>query len=110
VIHVSVLLTVLAESLVTFVLSVRHEASTRYATPLSFAHGTLLFCALLVVVVVCASSKMPVAFGAGDSNVDERARWAGHPIAMRLVTDVRDFTCTRFVARVANYFLTITPP
>ena len=46
-----------------------------------------------------ANSKMPIAVVAGDSNVGERARRAGHAIAKRLITDVRDFTCKRFVAR-----------
>ena len=64
-IHVSVLLTIIAESLITLVLSVCHEPSTRYATTLSFAEVNFLFSALLVVVVTCAVFKIPVAFGEG---------------------------------------------
>jgi len=48
-----------------------HECTC--ATSLSFAH---VFCscgALLMVSEIRTDSKMPVAFGAGDSNVGERA-------------------------------------
>jgi len=89
------MLTVLQESFVTFVLSVRHEPSTRRATQLSFAHGTFLLCALCFVVgETCAASKMPVTFGAGVPNIGERARRTDHAVATRLVTDVRDVTST----------------
>ena len=63
VIHVSVLLAVITQSLVTFMISVRHELFTCCATTLRFAHGTFLYSVLLVIVVTCAASKMPVAFG-----------------------------------------------
>jgi len=63
VIHVFVLLTVIAESLVTFVISVRHDPSARRATSLSFAHGTFLFSAVFVVRETYVTSQMPVAFG-----------------------------------------------
>jgi len=70
-----------------------HKPSSRCATTFSFAHGTFLYNALLVVVVKRAASKMSVAFGTGDSKFVERARRTGHEIATRLVTDARDFTC-----------------
>ena len=97
-IHVSVLLRVLKESLFTFVISLCHEPSTCRATSLTFTYRTFLTGALLVVVEIRATSKMPIAVVAGDSNVRKRARRSGRAIATRLVTDVRDFTCTRFVA------------
>jgi len=41
---------------------------------------------------------MSITVVAGDSNVGERARRAGHEVATRLVADVRDVSCTCFVA------------
>ena len=48
---------------------------------------------------------MPVAYGAGVSNIEVRARLTSHAIAKRLVTDVCDFTFTFFVARFKNVLL-----
>jgi len=104
VIHVSVLLTVLTESLFTFVISVRHEPSTCRETTFTFTHGTFLFSAPLMVGDTRAASKMPIAFGAGDSNVRERARRAGHAIATRLVADVRD----ALLHPLNTYFLAVS--
>ena len=53
-----VLLTIVAEPLVTLLISERHDPSTRRATPLSFAHRTFLFSALLVVRETRAASKV----------------------------------------------------
>ena len=108
-IHVFVPLTVLTEPLVPFVRFVRHEPSTRRASPLTLTYGIFVHCALLVIVVACAASKMPVALGAGDSKVGERARRASHAVATRLVTDVRDVPCTCFVARFTYVLLSHCP-
>ena len=48
----------------------------------------------------CVVSEMPITFSAGVANMRERARRAGHAVATRLITGVRDVACTRFVARV----------
>ena len=90
-IHFSVLLTDIAEPLVTLMLFVRHEQSTRRATPLTLTHGFFVHCALLVVDETRVASKMPVAFGTRESKV---AEWTGHAVTTRLVADVRDVTCT----------------
>ena len=50
-----------------------------------------------MVIETRATSKMPIAFVAGDSNVGDRARRAGHAVATLLVADVRDVTSTCFV-------------
>ena len=68
-IHVSVLLNDIAETLLTFVISVRHEPSTRPATSLSFVNGTILCSAVFVVVVTYMNSKMSIAFKTGNSKV-----------------------------------------
>jgi len=47
-----------------------------------------------------AVSEMPITFSAGVANMRERARRAGHAVATRLITGVRDVACTRFVACV----------
>ena len=86
--YVFVLLTISTKSLITFVIFVRHEYSTRCATSFTFIYGFSLCGVLLVVSEIRPTSKMSVTFVAGESNVEERARRAGNAIAARLVTDV----------------------
>jgi len=81
-----VLLTVSAKKLITFVIFVRYECSTRWAESSTFTYR--FFCGnVLVVSETRPSSKMCVPFVAGVTNVGERARRVGHAIAALLVTD-----------------------
>jgi len=57
---------------------------------------------VLVFGEIDAASEMSVTFDAGIANMGERARGAGHAVATRLITGVRDVTCTRFVIRFTN--------
>ena len=89
-----VLLTVVAETFITFVIFVRHDTSARRAIPLSFTYSYFLRGALLVVGEKRAASKMPVTFGTGVANMGERTSRAGHAVATRLIAVMRDVTCT----------------
>ena len=93
-----VLVTSLAESLVTFVLFSRHGPSASLATPLTFTHRFPIRCTQLVVRDTRGVSKVPMAVVAGDSNLRECARRTDHAIASRLVADVRDVAFTRLAA------------
>jgi len=95
--HIPILLTILTEALVTFVIFVRHDPSTSRATALTFTYK-FFQCALLVFGEIRATSEVPIAVIAGDSNFGERTRRAGHAVATRLVADVRDVPSTCFVA------------
>ena len=88
-IHFPILLTLLREALVTFVIFVRHNPSTRRATTLTFTYRFFRCGALLVVGETRAASKVPIAVVAAVSNVGECARRAGHAVATRLVAAVR---------------------
>jgi len=58
-----------------------------------------------VVRETSGASKMSVAVVAGDSDLCVRARWTGRAIATRLVTDVRDVTCTRLITTFTHILL-----
>jgi len=51
------------------------------------------------------ASKISVAVVAGDSDFRVRARRTGRAIATRLVTDVRDVTCTRLITPFTHILL-----
>jgi len=95
--YFSVLLTFIAESFITLVISVRQGPSTRRTTPLTLTHGFSVQCALLVIVETRVACIVPIAFRTGNSNVGERARKAGHAVATRLVAGVRNVTSTCLV-------------
>ena len=59
--YLFVLLRIVAEQIVTLVISERQDPSTRPATPLSFAHGTFMFSAPLVVRETRVASKVSIA-------------------------------------------------
>ena len=61
-----ILLKVSTKYLVTFVSVIRHEQSTRRATPFTFTYGFSLCRALLVVTETCPNSKISVTFVAGE--------------------------------------------
>jgi len=52
---------------------------------------------------------MPIAVVAGDSIVGERARRAGHTVAIRLVADVLNVTFTCIVFPFTQYSLAMVP-
>jgi len=74
-----------------------HEQSTRRATSFTFTNGFSVCGTLLVVSETRQTSKFPVIFVAGETNVGERARGVGNAIATHLVTDVCYITLTTFM-------------
>jgi len=89
----------------TFVIIPSLEHSKSRAASLSFTNGFFLYGSLLVFRVSRLVPKMSVTFGAGDSDVGERARTISPTVLTRLVANVCDITCTRFVTRFAHNLL-----
>jgi len=104
-----VVITFLAESFITFVISVLHDTSTCRTTQLTLTHGFFCPCSLLVVGETRATSKIPIAVFEGESNVGDGTRRAGHAFATCLVADVRDVICTCLVAPLHTNILAIAP-
>jgi len=102
-----ILLTVVEETFIIFVIVVRQEPSTRLATPLTFAHWILVRCAPLVFCETRAVSEMPVTFGAGISNMGERARGAVHAVTTCLFADFVTLLVHNLLHALQNYFLAV---
>ena len=64
---------------------------------------------MLVFVVERMPSKMSIIFGAGESNMGERSRRAGHTVTTRLVASVGDVNCTCFFAPFTHVFSSHCP-
>ena len=75
----------------------RHGQYARCAATFTLPYGFSLFSSLNVVGETRPTSKMPVTFVAGDTNVGERARSDRHRVAAILVTGVCYTASTTFM-------------
>jgi len=95
-----ILATVLTVSFITFVIFPRREYSTRAATTLTLAYASFLrLTTSLVIIEICPTSNVSVAFLAGISNTSESARRTRRAVATRLIAYVLQVIPTNFVAR-----------
>jgi len=85
-----------------FLVLSRHKCSTSATTTLILTYGFFLRCTSLVIIEPLLTSKVPVAFLAGNAYIFKCARRTRHAFTTRLVAFVRHVFPTTIVTRFTD--------